>query len=79
MIDARINGQEARRVRITDEVHGIPRHGQSALDFGADRDPVDISAERVPQERVELVPAVVADLLAEEAGADAEFYFFMHT
>ena len=50
----------------------FPRHGQPVLDLRADGDPLDEGAEGVAQVAVQLVPAVEADRVAEQAGTDAD-------
>ena len=63
---------EARRGRITHEPDRVARDAEPDLDLGAHRYPLDERAERVSQETIALVAAVVADLPAEEARRDTE-------
>ena len=53
--------------------HGLARDAQAHFDLRADGHVVHVRPERVAQEGVELVLAVVADGFAQQAGADAEF------
>jgi hypothetical protein len=48
------------------------RRAHSDLDFRAHLDPLDERPEHAGQERVALVPAVVAHFVAEEARGDAD-------
>src|SRR5207253_634488 len=52
----------------------LPRDAHADLELGTDRHELDAAGERLDDEAVELVAAVVADVLAEEARrhADAE-------
>jgi hypothetical protein len=63
---------QPRGRRVTDEPDRVARDAEPDLDLGAHRHPLDERAERVDQEAIALVAAVVANLLAEEAGGDAE-------
>jgi hypothetical protein len=54
-----------------DEPDRVARHAESDLDLRAHRDPLDEGAERVGQERIALVAAVVAHLPTEETGRHA--------
>lgn len=74
----RFSGEKARPAVVDDKLHRFARHGQPSFDLGADRHPLDESGERVHQVLIQLVPAVIADVVAEEAGADAEFDCFNH-
>ena len=76
MVHAASDGHEARGLGIADEMHGLARHGQAALDLGADRHPVNIRAKRIGQKVVKLVAAVVAHFVSKQAGTDAEFDLF---
>ena len=50
----------------------LARHRHADLHLRADRHPLHVRAEEVDAEGIALVAAVVADVLAEEAGGDAE-------
>ena len=60
------------RPRIALEADRLARRSEPDLDLGADGHPRHEAAERVRDERVALVAAVVAHLPAEEAGRDAD-------
>src|SRR4029077_367831 len=49
-----------------------PRGAHPQLHLGTDRHPVDVASEDVGEEGVPLVAAVVAHLLAQQAGGDAD-------
>ena len=72
MVDSREPREQAGRCRISDQTHRLPRNGESALDLGADRHPLYELSERVAQIMVQLVSAVVPDVLTQQAGADPE-------
>lgn len=54
------------------QLHGLPRSTHARFHFRADGDPLHVTADHVHQVIVALVPAVVADPLAEQAGGDAD-------
>src|SRR5262249_11135387 len=64
--------EETRRARVALEPDRLARDAETELHLGAHRHPLDPAPERVDEERVALVPAVVAHLAPEEAGADAD-------
>ena len=57
---------------IADQPDGFAGDAHAEFDLGADRDEVKVVAEQVGDEAVAFVSAVVADILAQEAGADAD-------
>ena len=61
-----------RAIGIAHQVHGLARRSHPDLDLRAHRHPLHIPAERLGEEAVALVAAVEADLLAEQAGRDAD-------
>src|SRR5713226_8197453 len=63
---------EPRRRRAADETERGARDPETDLDLGAHGHPLDEGAEGLGEEGVPLVAAVVTDLLAQEAGGDAE-------
>jgi len=71
-VPAAVRGHQARSRRIALEADRLARDAETELHLGADGHPLDEAAERLGEERVALVAAVVAHLVAEEAGADAE-------
>ena len=53
-------------------MHRLPGNGQPAFHLGADRNPVDVVPKGFREKPVEFVLPVIADLLAQEAGADPD-------
>jgi len=72
VVDTRVAGHQTRIGRVADQPQRLARDRQAVLDLRADRDPLDESPEGVAEGAVELVAAVVADLVAEQAGTDAD-------
>src|SRR5450759_1574480 len=70
---------QARVRRIPDESHRLARNGKPAVDLRADPQPLDEGTQRLVQEEVPLVPAVVAYLLPQQAGADEDLDPFRQT
>ena len=71
-VPAAVRGHQSRSRRIALEADRLARDAEAELHLGADGHPLDEAPERLGEERVALVAAVVAHLVAEEAGADAE-------
>jgi oligopeptide/dipeptide ABC transporter ATP-binding protein len=71
-VDPVLPCHEPRRIPRAGEPERLPGHGHPAFDLRAYRDELDVRPEGVPEERVEFVAPVVADALAEEAGADPD-------
>ena len=71
-VPAALRGHQPRGRGIALEADRLARHAEAELHLGADGHPLDEAPERLGEERVALVAAVVAHGLAEEAGADAE-------
>ena len=71
-VDAAADREQARGGGVADEAHGLAGYAQAALHLGAHRHPADEAAQHVTEVAVELVPPVVAHVVAEEAGADAQ-------
>ena len=57
---------------LANQAQGRARHTQADGDFRAQRDEVEVPGEVLQAQARSLVPAVVADVRAEQAGADAE-------
>ena len=57
---------------MTDQADRRSRHAEAELDLRAHGHPLDERAQRVDEEGVALVAAVVAHLVAQQAGRDAE-------
>jgi hypothetical protein len=74
VVRAAPRSDESRCRRLALQSDGLAWHAEAELELGTDRHPLDPVAERVGEEVVKLVPAVVADLVPEQAGAhtDAE-------
>ena len=71
-VSAALRGHEPRGRGIALEADWLTRNAETQLYLRADGHPLDEAPERLCEERVALVAAVVAHRLAEEAGADAE-------
>jgi hypothetical protein len=69
---ARLLDDEPRRLGVAGQADRVAGDTKPDLDLGAHGHPLDERAERVGEKRVLLVAAVVAHLLAQEAGGDAE-------
>jgi hypothetical protein len=63
---------QPRGAALGDEVDRRTRDPEAQLHLGADGDPLHVLAEDVGEERLALVPAVVPDVLAEQARGDAD-------
>jgi hypothetical protein len=57
---------------VSDDLYGGTRDTEASFDFGTHRDPLDMGSEDAHGHVVGLVPAVVADAIAKEAGADGD-------
>jgi hypothetical protein len=57
---------------IPRKLHRLARRGKPAFHLGADRDILEESPQGFHDDRIALVPAVVADVFAEQAGADED-------
>jgi len=55
---------------IADEPHGLARGVKAEFHFRAHRDPLHVPAQGLNQKAVAFVPAIVPDLIAQEALAD---------
>jgi hypothetical protein len=62
-------------LRMADQADRRARHAQADFDFRTHRHPLDERPERLGEEGVALVSAVVAHRLAEQAGRHAEADF----
>jgi hypothetical protein len=76
VIGTRLVDHESRPLRVADEAEGVARDTETALHLGADGDILDVLPQGVDEEPVQCVPAVPADILAEQSGADSEANLF---
>jgi hypothetical protein len=67
---------ESRPLRVTDEAEGVARDTETALYLGADGDILDVLPQGVYEEPVHGVPAVPADIVAQQSAADSETDLF---
>ncbi len=74
----RFDRDQADLPGITDKLHRLAWNGHAGFLLGTDRHPLDERADCVNQMLVEFVPAVIANVVAEKAGADADFDFSWH-
>ena len=72
VVDVGAGGDEARGFRVTDQTQCLPGDGETGLYLGADRNEIQVFAQRVREVTVVLVAAVKPDRLPEKAGADAD-------
>jgi hypothetical protein len=74
VIDTGLARDQAHAALDTAQAHRFPRHAETSLDFGADRYPFDVTAKRLRQEEVALVPAIETHAFTQQAGryADAD-------
>ena len=75
VIDVRARGDHAHASALAHEPQGFPRRAHADLHLGTDADPLDVLPEDLHEELVALVPAVEADLFAEQAGRDPNLQF----
>ena len=71
-VSERAPRMRSRTAALVDEAHRLTRRPHPHLGLRADGRPLDVRRERLRQERVAEVPTVVAQRLAEQAGADAD-------
>ena len=71
-VASRHRGDQARRCHVAHEPQRFPRRAEADFHFRADGDPSEIPPQRVDDERVGLVPAVVAHPLPQQAGGNAD-------
>jgi hypothetical protein len=67
---------EPRPIRVADKAEGVARDAETALHFGAHGDILDVLPQGVGEKPVQGVPAVPADILAEQSAADSETDLF---
>jgi hypothetical protein len=65
-------GDQKGVLRVPHQAQRLPGNGKPHLHLGAHRHELYIAAKGVDQKMVELVPAVVADLLSQKTGADTD-------
>jgi hypothetical protein len=74
VVDAAPDREKTGILRIPDQAHRLPGDGKAVFHLRADGDPVEPAAEGVGDIAVVLMPAVIADVLPEQARADADSY-----
>src|SRR2546426_2115160 len=67
-----VDRDEARRIEIADQAHGLARSSQADFHFRAHWDPFYVLAQGFDQNTVELVTPVVPNVLAEQTLADPD-------
>ena len=72
MVDVGARGDETRGFRVTDQTQCLPGDGETGLYLWADRNEIQVFAQRVREVTVVLVAAVKPDRLPEKACADAD-------
>src|SRR5207249_11494223 len=72
VVHSSVDRDEARRLGITDQTHGLTRSPQPDFHFRAHRDPLHVAAQSLDQHTVAFVPPVVADVIAQQALADPD-------
>ncbi len=78
MVHAGFGGDKTRLFYIAHQPHGFPGYAEARLHFRAYRNIVHVLPEGIAEEVVELVPAVVAHVFTQQAGADPYFDVFFH-
>jgi hypothetical protein len=76
-VDPGLDGDQAGILGIAFEAHRFPRNTQPALDLRAYGHTFDRPPKLIAEESVELVTAVVAGFIPEEAGADTDFHRYV--
>jgi hypothetical protein len=69
---------KTRPLRIALKVHCLPRDREPAFHFRADRDVFHVLPKCVGEKPVQSVPAIIADTLSQQAGADTQFDALFH-
>lgn len=72
VIDAGLDRQQPDSSALVDQPNRFARRAHARLDLGADLHPFDERAEHGSEKGIAFVPAVVADLVAEEARGHAD-------
>src|SRR2546426_5158168 len=67
-----VDRDEARRMEIADQLHGLARSSQADLHLRTNRDPLHLPTQGLDQHTVEFVAPIVADRLAEQTLADPD-------
>jgi len=70
MVNAGCDRYKARCLGAADEPHRLARHAKARFHLWADRHPFHVTADNVRQEAVPFVPAIVSNVVAEQALAD---------
>jgi hypothetical protein len=67
---------EPRPIRVADKAEGVARDAETALHFGADGNILNVFPQGAGEKTVQGVPAIPADILAEQSAADSETDLF---
>ncbi len=76
MIDTGLDCYQTGMLGIAHKPHSLARNRQTALYLRTDRNPFHILTKRINQKMIELVLSVITNLVAEQAGTDAESDLF---
>jgi len=68
VVESGTRRHKANILAVRNEPQGLPGNTQSDLEFRADGNPLDITAEVAGEKRVLLVPAIESNLFSEQAG-----------
>ena len=79
MVDAAVDGYHAGFADFTHQPHGLAGNGQAALRLRTDRNVLNVASQGLHQPVVIFVPAVVAHLVAQQAGRDAQLRDTIHS
>jgi hypothetical protein len=72
VVDVGAGGDETRVLLVTDQTQYLPGDGETGLYLWADRNEIQVFAQRVRKVTVVFVAAIKPDRLPEKAGADAD-------
>jgi len=72
VVHSGVDRDEARRIEIADQAHGLARSPQPDFHFRAHRHPLHVPAQGLDQHTVAFVPPVVPDVVAEQTLADPD-------
>jgi hypothetical protein len=78
MVDMGSGGYKSWCVDVTDQSKRFSRNAESAFHFRAYRNVGNVLAQRVNEKVVPLMAAIVSDLFAKKACADAQSNRFSH-
>ena len=76
VVDPAAAGHQPGRLLAAHQAQGLAGNGQAAFHLRADRHELHVLAENITNEVVQLMAAVVAHVLPQQAGAHPDFQFF---